>query len=191
MLDALNRVVVILVILAILAAAIFVLLVTLGTVDPDIAPAGWFEEPLQSAADATGWTRVAIIAISIIVALLMVVWLARELMPRRRRPATFLISSGDSGMATIDRQSVRELSKKTAATVHNVKDVECRVGEGRTGLFISCDVTVVMGTNIPETSAEIQSKVKDSVQNYTGLAISTVDVRARYEPGEARHVNLD
>lgn len=180
-----NRVVVVIVGLVILAAAVITLLVATGASAPDIVP--WFESQLQRVADATGGGAAAIIAVSVIIALGMVALVFFELRPLRR-PVPLLISSTEQGIATIDKESVCVLAERTAATVTNVHDVKCSVGERAGGLRISCLASVALGSNIPEVSAELQSKIKEAVERLTGLPVAQVDVKTKYEPLEAKRL---
>ena len=184
---AFNRVAMVIVAAAILAGAMIVLLVATEVITQAFLPSDWFDVPLQSTVDATGGTLAAIIAVSIIIALAMIILAFMELMPFRNGVA-FLISSGEAGITTIDQASVRVLAEKTGAAAHNVRGVRCQVGEGPNGLTISSQASVALGSNIPEVSAELQSKIKEAVERFTGLPVAQVNVKAKYESVEAKRL---
>jgi len=182
-----NRAVVIVVAAAILAAATIVVLIATGALTGAFLPSDWFDVVAQRIADATGGTGAAIIAISVIAGLAMLALLLYELRGRRRR-VFLLISSTDDGSATVDRESVRVLAEKTAAAVGSVREAECSVDERSGGLSISCWVSVAMGSDIPDISSELQGKIRDAISRFTGLPVADINVRASYEPSDARRL---
>ena len=182
-----NRVVVVIIIMLILAGAVITLLVATEVSTPEVLPYGLFESQLQRVADATGGSAAAIIAVSAIIALGMIALLFVEVIPVRK-PALLLISSTEQGIATIDKDSVRVLAEKTVATLHYVRDIRCSIGQRTGGLLISCRASVALGTNIPEASAELQNKIKEAVEQFTGLRVLEVDVKAKYEKAEAKRL---
>lgn len=186
---AFNRIVVILLALVLIAASIYVLLVAVDALEPESAPGTVFQDQLQTVADATGGERALYIAIPIILALVLVGILTWELTPGRR-PMPFLINSNEGGVTTIDRESVRLLAEKTAATNRGVREVHCETADVQERLSILCYATVAMGTNIPELGKEIQDKIKESVENYTGLPVTNVNVKAKYETVEAKRLGV-
>lgn len=185
--SAFNRVVVVIVALVILAGAIITLLVTTGAATPDVLPYGWFESTLEKAADASGGDAAAVIVVSVIIALGMITLLSFEFIPLRKR-VPLLVSSTEEGITTIDQESVRVLAEKTAATGRNVRNAECSIRAKTQGLAISCRASVALGSNIPEVSAELKSKIKEAVERSTGLPVAEVDVKAKYETVEAKRL---
>jgi len=184
-----NRVVVVIAALVVLTGAVITTLVAVGASAPDILPYGWFETQLQRVADATGAGVVGIIAVSIVIALGMLGVLLLESMPLRE-PPPLLISSTEGGTTTIDVDSVCTLVENTGVTIHGVHDVDSTVKKGAEGLLISCRALVALGINIPEVGAEFQSKVKETVEQLTGLLVARVDVKIRYKSGEARRLGV-
>jgi hypothetical protein len=184
---AFNKVLAIIVAVGILFGAVITLLVTAGATGPGILPFGWFEGLLQKAASSGGGATAAIISAGVVIALGMIALLFFELMPFRKR-VPLLISSNEGGITTIDAHSVCVLAEKTAASIHNVHDIKCRVGAKMGGLVIYCRASVALGSNIPEVGVELQSKVKETVEQLTGLPVAKVDVRTQYEPVEAKRL---
>ena len=185
-----NRVIIALVALFVLAGAIITLLVAAGAMDP--TGFGWFDATLERVADATGGAAAAVIAVSVVVALLMLALIYFQFVPSRpRRRTSLLVGSGNEGMVSIDQESVRVLAEKTAATVRNVISVKCSVGEKAEGLAIGCRAAVSLGSNIPEVSAELKQKVKDNVEKLTGLPVSQVNVSCEYEAVEAKRFTVE
>ena len=184
-----NRVAVLIISLAILAGAVITLLVATELSTPDIIGSGWLESQLQRAADATGGSAAAIIAVCVIVALGMIALLVFELSPYRK-PVPLLISSSEKGIATIDKESVCVLAEAIAASSQYVRYVECSVKERTGGLLVTCRASVALGCNVPELSAELQSNIKQSVEQMTGLPVVQVDVKTKYESVEGKRLAL-
>lgn len=184
-----NRAIVVIVAVVILAAAVITLLVAAGVVTPDVLPYEWFESQLQTVADATGGSLAAIIAISVIIALGMIVLLFFEFTPSGK-PVSLVISSTENGVITIDVESVCVLAEHTAASARGVHRVRCRVKESAGGLLISCRASLALGSNILEIGADLRSKIKEVVEQLTGLPVEQVDIRTRYEPREAKRLAL-
>jgi hypothetical protein len=182
-----NRVVVVVISVVILVGAVVTLLVSTGVSNPDILPFGWFETQLTGAAAATGGSAAIITIVSGIIALGLLILIIFEFIPIQKA-VSLLISSNDYGIVTIDRESVCLLAEKTSASFQNVRSAKCSLVEGTEGLVISCRPSVALITNIPELSVEVQAKIKEIVEQLTGLAVAQVNIKAKYETGEARRL---
>jgi uncharacterized alkaline shock family protein YloU len=182
-----NRVVVVIIALLILAGAVITLLVATGASTPDVLPYGWFESQLRGVAEATGGTKAAIIALSIVIAVAMIGILSLEVTPSGK-PASLLISSTEEGVITVSVESVCALAEKTAATIHNVHSVKCGIREKVGTLFVSCRPSVILGTNLPEIGAELQSRIKEAIEELTGLSVAQVNVKIKYESSKAKRM---
>lgn len=182
-----NRVVVVIIALLILAGAVVTLLVATGVSPANILPYGWFESQLQGVADATGGTKAAIIALSIVIAVAMIGILSLEFTPSRK-PAALLISSSEEGVLTVSVESICVLAEKTATTIHNVHSVKCGLREKAGTLFVFCRPSVVLGTNLPEVGAELRSKIKEAIEELTELSVAQVNVKIKYESSKAKRM---
>ena len=180
-----NRLVVVVIALLILAGAVITLLVSFGVIIPDILIL--FEPQLRAVADATGSIAVGIVAVSVLIVLGMIAILVLEAMPTRKPPRV-LISSSEEGIVTIDIKSICMLAEKTAAVIHSVRNVKCYTKKAAGGLVISCQSLVILGTNLPEVGTELQSKIKEAIEQFTGLTVASIDVSAKYESVEARQL---
>lgn len=179
--------------LVIFAIAVIVLLVAIDVACPCLLASDWFEGELERVDAATGGEAAAIIAICVLVALAMITLMLVELVSFRRlvslrRPVFFLISSTEEGIAAVDKESICQLAETTVTTFHNIRDVKCKVREKANVLAISCRIRVALGTNIPELSTELQTKIKDSVERLTGLEVGQVDVKSRYESAKSKRL---
>jgi len=182
-----NRAVVIVVALVLLAGALITLLVATEATAPD--DYGWFSFILQKAADANGADLAITIVVALIIALGTLAMLFFETaLPRHQ--TTLLISSTEKGLTTINQESVCLLAEKTAATVNHVRDVHCNVGEKAGGLIVFCQATVSLASNVPEVCAELQEKVKENVEKLTGLPVTQINVKTKYESAGAKRLTV-
>ena len=182
-----NRIIAVVVALVLLAGSVMTLLVATEATAPDSY--GWFDFTLQKADDATGSGLVLTIIVAVIVGLASMAVLLIE-MVFSRQPAPLLINSSEEGVTTINQESVCVLAEKTAATVHNVRDVHCSVGEKVGGLVISCQAVVSLASNVPEVCTELQGRVKSEVEKLTGLPVAQIDVKTKYESSDAKRLTV-
>ncbi len=185
--SVLNRVIVSIVAVIIGAVSIICIVVTVDAVSPDVMPTDWFDVPFERAADTTGGKEVAIIAVCILITLLMIGLLFAELMWLKKR-VSFNISSTEAGIVTIDRDSIIQLAEKTALGTHDVSVARCNVADTERGLNISCRAYVALGSNIPEVSKEAQERIKEAVEQLTGLTVAEVNVTTRYAKTETKRL---
>ena len=188
-----NQIVASLVAMFLLVAAIVTLLVTVEAVDPDFLPGGstedaWFYEQLRGVRDFSGADQAVAIAATVIVALVMLAVIPLEFTPFRRR-RTLGISSTQEGMLTVDANSVRLLTERTGIVNRNVSSIRCRLvvkgrppGGGPASIVIMCYPRVILGSNLPEVRDDLQTRIKQVVEQLTGLTVLQVHVvRVRYD----------
>ena len=199
--DRWNRIAISLVALLVLVGAIVTLLVAAEAIDPDSLPGGseeassdaWFYQQLKGVADFSGGGQAITIVVTIVVALAMLPVLLLEVRPIIRRRQTLQISSTVEGALTIDASSVRLLAEKTGISNRNISSLRCRLGVrrrratgGPASIVISCYPRVILGSNVQEVRDDLQTRVKEAVQQLTGLTVLQVDVvRVRYDRGDS------
>jgi len=186
MISVFNRVVVTVFAVAALAGAVVTIGVATQAWPPDIL-IGWFQPQLQLAADTSGSVRVAVIALSVVIVVGMLALLIAELIPLRTTQVHTL-STSDKGTATIENDSLCLLAERTGESIHGVNDVQCFIREEESGLHVLCRAHVVLGTNLLEVNPEMRAKVRESLQQLTGLAVSQVDIRFKYHSDKRSRV---
>lgn len=77
------------------------------------------------------------------------------------------------GVARLNGNITNEIISKIGMNVLS-KGVRIELDENRVTVDLDCEL--VYGSSIPEVSAEIQDKVKQSVENMTGLEVTKVNV---------------
>ncbi len=185
-----NRVIIVVAALVILAGLVITTLVAANVTDPDVLFSGWFESQFKDVADLSGGAVAGVMAASIFIAFGIIFLLILELIPFRR-PVLFLLSSSENGIAVIEKDSIRELAEHTAISFRNVRDATCKVVKnGEKLMVISCHASLPLGSIISEITAELQSKIKNTVEEHTGLKVRQVDVESKYESGQAKHLAL-
>ncbi|MFW6055758.1 MAG: hypothetical protein ACOC9B_00400 [Chloroflexota bacterium] len=188
MISAFNRLTVIFLALAILAGAIITVGVALHLWSADIL-LGWFEPQLELAADSPFSTTVAIVALSAIVGTAMIGLLIAEAVP----PATNIVhtlSVTDEGTASIDNESLCLLAERTAETVHGVNDVHCYIRERNNGLVVRGRAMVALGANLLEITPELNSRIREGIEQLTGLKVETVNIKFKYQVDKRGRVSV-
>jgi len=188
MISVFNRILAIVATLAVLAGAVITVGVAIQAWPPTIMM-GWFEPQLQLAADAPGATRVAVVALGVIAAVGMLALLLAEILPLRET-VIHTLSVTDKGTATIENDSLCLLAERTAETIHGIKDVQCMVQERPEGLKVSCHASVALGANLLEINPEMKSKVREALQQLTGLTVARVDIKYKYQSDKRGHVSV-
>lgn len=188
MISAVNRIVVIVIALSILALAVVTIGVALQAW-PTTVLLGWFQPELQLAADADSGTKAAILALSLITAFGMVALLLLEVTPLKNN-ATHVLSTTEKGIATIEDESLCLLAEKTGESVHGVSQVRCFIRDQQEGLLIKTRATVALGSNLLEVNPEMKTKIRESVQQLTGLPVAKVDIKFKFHSDKRSHVSV-
>ena len=176
-----------------LVAAIVTLLVTVEAVSPDFLPGGtagdaWFYEQLRGVRDFSGGEQAITIVVTVIIALAMLALISIEFMPSERR-RSLGISLTQEGALTVDTDSVRFLTERTGIINRNVSSIRCRLvvkkrasGGVPASIIILCYPRVVMGSNLAEIRDDLQTRIKQVVEQLTGLTVLKVHVvRIKYD----------
>jgi len=182
-----NRIVVVVIALVILVGAVIIFSVAAEVITPDILPHTWLEPQLQSISNATGARAGYIIAITVVAALVMIVILLAELIPLNK-PATLLINSTESGISTIDVDSVCILAEHTGATIRNVRGVKSSIRQSTEGLLISCRTSAALGSNLLELETELRNRLSETIEQLTSLPVARVDIKIKYESKKAKQL---
>lgn len=197
-----NRLIVSLLALFFIAASMVTLLVATGAVAPDFLPGGgiseagalqpsWFQRQLTDLGAYEGPARVTAIAVAIAVAALMLAVLTMEVGWGQKTVSLLISITGEGGLS-VEEESVRYLAERTGLSNRQITSMRCRVDvRGRRTLtpariIVTCYPKVSLGCNIQEIRDDLQQRVKDTVEDLTGLQVIRVDVaRVRYERTDA------
>jgi len=176
-----NRVFTIVIALIILMGAVIVLLVTFRAVPPNFLPYSWWSGQLEGLTQIKGGDLAIAIGVGIVVAVGMIVLLIFEALPRGGgRP--LLIRSDEEGAVTIHPESICLLANNVGLMIHNVRHIDNNIASVGEGLVIKNKSVIALGANVPQVGAELQSRIKEAIEESTSLPVSRVIVNARYEP---------
>jgi len=95
---------------------------------------------------------------------------------RTRTEAPFIAERTEIGEFRISLETIENLSMKAASKVRGVKDLRIRVNVSPPGLEIEVRTIVDGERIIPELTSEIQSAIKDSIEEITGYPVVSVSV---------------
>ena len=194
--DTFNRISVSLVALLLLVGAVVILLVVTEAAAPDFLPGGdevsWFEPQLEDLAEFGGRGAVTSVFVSIVVGLAMLGLVFIEIRPAFRRSRSIQVSATPDGFLTIDTASVRLLAERTGGGNRNITSLRCGIRLRRRGIAggpatisISCYPRVLLGCNLQEVRDDLQIRVKQAVEQLTGLTVTRVNARVRYDKGDS------
>jgi len=180
-----NRIIVILLSLLAIAFSIIVLLLVGGVVRPDqVSPGGFLLSlwGLFAQMNQTNATIAAVVcSVIVIVALILIIL---ELITLRGGPAHFVIRQDNVGTVTVARDSVRRLVGYESKLIPGVIETRQSVDKGRDGLRVQVRALLLPEVDAPQVGHNLQEKVQQSIQEYTGLTVAKVQVATQLEPFE-------
>ena len=184
--NAFNRVVVILLALLLLFGAVLVLLITFGAVAPaQFLPGAYAETAvglwLASFARMPATETLITTAVALVLIVVGLMLLIAEMRPERRT-RTITVREDGLGIVTVRAESVRDLIAYTTARMPEVLQIQPEIDSTRSGLQIRCRAALSPEANIPQVSAELQSRVKQAVEQHLGMKVANVAVMAQLEP---------
>ena len=188
MISVFNRLVVIVVALAILAGAIITIGAATHAWPPEVL-GGWLGPQLARASAAPASTRVGITAIGVVIAAAMIGLLMVELVPNRAS-IVHTLSVTQEGTASIENESLCLLAERTGETVHGVQDMQCYIRERNGNLTVRGRAVVSLGANLLEVNPELKSKIRDSIEQLTGLSVETVNIKFKYHADKRGRVSV-
>jgi len=95
--------------------------------------------------------------------------------PRKSTDRSFQTSS-KGGNVRISQDALQEIIARSAMALPGVLQVKSNLRERETGLQIMVSCQFEQGERIPQTSEELQAKVKADVELYTGIMVTEVKV---------------
>ena len=197
MIDRLNRVLVLLLAVLVVAGAVVISLAATEALDPDFLPGGsgqdaWFYHQLNGLADFGDGDLTVTLVASIAAGVLMLGVLLLEVRPLFKKRMVLLISDSPDGGSTIEVVSVRLLAERTGIVNRQVNSLHCKVRPGRRGrrgigpssVAIACYPRLVLGSSTEEVRDDLQTRIKESVEQLTGLNVLRVDVYSKFDRGD-------
>lgn len=184
--NAFNRIVMILLDLLLLCGAVLVLLITFGAVTvAQILPRAYTETALGQWLASFAHMAPTETLITTVVALILIVLclalLIAELRPERRT-RTITIRDDGLGVVTVRAESVRALIAYVTSRIPEVLQLQPEIDSTSSGLRIRCRAALSSEANIPQVSTELQSRIKEAVEQHLGMKVADVAVMAQLEP---------
>ncbi len=198
-----NRLLVSLLAMLTIVVALLLVLVATGPVGPDLLPGSgndsWFYPQLNNLSTFDGGGMAATIVICAGVALAMLLLLHAELriiggqevlLPVSRSPR--IPAGGESrgqaaGIVNVEASSVRLLAERIGVANRDVESLRCRLVvrskpvDCPASIEVRCYPSLRIGSHLPEVSADLRSRIHETVERLTGLTVTEVNVvRVRY-----------
>jgi len=121
---------------------------------------------------ANPWESIAVAGFLLLLGLLLFV------RPRKSMERAFLTSS-KGGEVRISQDALQEIIARSATVLPGVLQVQSSLRERETGLQIMVSCQFEQDVLIPQMSQELQTKVKQDVELYTGILVTEVKVLVR------------
>ncbi len=198
----LNRIIALFTCLTVLVSSVICLLVITQVFSPAVLPGGsdiprtasWFQPQLEALAASSETSLLVNLLIFSVIGLLSSFILYIEL-KSPYKAKSLIISSAPEGNLTIEEDSIRYLVEKTGTNNRHIISMRCNVKiEKRTPnipntISINCSPKITLGSNVQAIRDDLQTRVKDKVENLTGLIVHKVNVpRVRYDRGTPSRV---
>lgn len=178
--NALNRILIILLDLVLLVCCAAITAVTVGWLPlSDLSRTHWFYDRLAPFATISGTDEIETLAICSGLLLLGLILLAFEigsLIPGER-PLT--LKQDGLGRVTVDRDLVRELTSREASQVPGVTRFQPQIQQDRAGFRIRGRLSVEPAANLAEVTQQVQDRIKTTVERSLGQPVEEVRLNAR------------
>lgn len=154
-------------------------------------PDTWLETELRALSEMNviqkGATAIAVLAIIGITAFLIKLEVINT---EGKRGANLLISDSENGTTTVDSKSIQALAEATGGGNGQVNSITCRMRVKKPGppqgpdrLEIICRPHLRMGANLESVTDDLQTRIKEAVENSTGLVVEKVHLSGvRFDP---------
>jgi uncharacterized alkaline shock family protein YloU len=177
--NALNRLLIVLLDLVLLVCCGAIVVVTVGWIGlSDFASIHWVYDRLAPFAGMSGADEIETLAIGSALLLLGLVLLVFELatLIPGERPLT--LKEDGLGRVTVDRDVVRELASREARQVPGVVRFRPQVTQNRAGVEIRGPLAVEPAANLAEVTQQVQDRIKTTVERALGQPVGDVRLDA-------------
>jgi uncharacterized alkaline shock family protein YloU len=185
--DAFNRIVVLATAALALVCAVAALLVTADVLEPTIAPAGWLRDGMRSLDRETSDDRNMAMAIAAAAALGSLALLALELRPLWHKERYVLVDAGGKSFE-LNPKAIEHIVEREGSRVRGVQAVRPQLKRNGSGLEIDINATVRPAAELPGTKQTLETRVRQAVEQMTGLPVSNVNVRMKHSTDRPRVV---
>ncbi|MHB8075040.1 alkaline shock response membrane anchor protein AmaP [Desulfosporosinus fructosivorans] len=131
--------------------------------------------PYVLLAHGVQWFKVNPWETTVVAAVLLMLGLLLFMRPHERSDRSFQTSS-KGGNVRISQDALQEIIARSATALPNVLHVQSTLRERDAGLQITITCQLEQGESIPKISEELQAKVKEDVELYTGIMVTEVKV---------------
>ncbi len=169
--------------LASVAVGVLILLLATETIPVETLPGAALRQQFAGVAEHSGgafWQDVGI-AIGFIAIGLIILALEGRMLTRGGAAGMVLVSAGPEGVVRMSMDSIAQLAQRTARGNRDVRNIRCTVRAAPGGLTIRCVAGLRMGADVPEVSSDVQQNIQVVVERLTGLPVTDVPIRVRYE----------
>lgn len=116
--------------------------------------------------------------IAILVAILFIVVSIKLLLSgaKPRAPISTLIRHTDLGMIRVSASALETMIEKAVRGFKEIKDVKINIAPETEGIKVQLKVLIMPDVILPDLTASLQQKVKEYLENYSGVSVKEVFV---------------
>ena len=159
-----------------------------------LAAAGWATPVNVLQTYLAGYNERIISGIILVVYLIISIKFFLQSLSVKKPPVQAIVQETELGQIRVSVGAIENLVRRAIGQVNGVRDLVPRVSCTSEGINIFLRVTLSPEVNIPQTSDEIQNKVKDYITEVAGINIQSVkilvdSISSEVKPGAPRRLN--
>lgn len=125
----------------------------------------------------------------IISACLLVLGILPFLRPRARRSEQTFLTPSRLGEVRMSQEAMQDIICRSGQALSGIRQIQPNLRQREDGLEVFVHAQVKPEVVIPETTEQLQSKIKEDIEHYTGIKVAEVKVLVRsLEPAHQTRV---
>lgn len=89
---------------------------------------------------------------------------------------TLALKNGEGGEIRVSLQALEAMARRAVGDVDGVREMSVAISGSETALSVKIDLKVTTKARIPEVTANMQKTVRETIVNFTGVAVDEVAV---------------
>ena len=165
------------------AAGVFVSTLGLVDLEPWLPGIGSPEELLGVEALETGFGRLLVMFVSGVVGMAATAVLARQLTPPSRAGQTYVLTSDEKGLITVELDGIRTIAVAALLPIAGVLDADVQVdSRGGGPIRMHTKLDVLAGSDLPKLGELAREAAREAVETLVGVNVGDVTVEIHVVP---------
>jgi len=142
----------------------------------------WPLRGLMADLELYGWPWLALL--SVLLLIISFKYLFLSMVPSKIQ--SILLKNTDMGMIRVSVNTLDSIAQKAVRSFAEVKDVKTSVIPAADGVRVRVVLFIMPEVNIPELTLTVQTKVKEQIENISGIAAKEIQVYVENVPTAQR-----